>query len=192
MGSREQTIEPSDDRNNERQRFYEHAKKHIDSLNTKFRDKAMIDRVMCEKIINVLQGKIFTDKTSSSFVRWCRKSFTLRLIGGYQLLCDIKNLKPVLLYEDMYEVYRTSHIQTAHGGRDKCQDHISTNYSWSNRSLLQIFISQCIACQTRKSVKIKTVTKPIIVLGTTFFQAARIHFCRFFKPDTFISLFKRN
>ena len=134
-------------------------------MDAKFRQKVVIDRALCNKIVNVLQGKPCSEKNANFFVRWCRRSFTLTLIGGHQLLCDMKNCKPVLLYEDMYEVFKTSHEQKAHSGRDKCQDNISVNYSWSNRALLQIFISQWNACQTRKSIKIKTVTKPLIALG---------------------------
>ena len=146
-------------------KFYEHAKNHIDSLNPKFRDKAVITRVLNERINNVLQNKLSSTNENGPFSRWCRKTFVLRPIGGHQVLCDIKSMKPVLLFEDMFEVYFNSHHQTAHGGRDKCMEFISTNYSWSNRSLLQIFISQCSECQTRKSIKIPSVTKPIIALG---------------------------
>ena len=152
-----------------REKFYELAKKHTDALNPKFHNKAVITCVQSEKIINVLQNKLSTEKVSGRFSRWCKQMFTFRLIGGHQLLCDFKEVKPVLLYEDMYDVYRTSHHQTAHGDRDKCLEYISANYSWTNRSLLQIFIAQCSACQTRKSVKIKMVSKPIIVLGIRTF-----------------------
>ena len=78
---------------------------------------------------------------SGRFSRWCKQTFVLRPIGGHHVLCDIKKMKPVLLYEDMYEVYFDSHHRTAHSGRDKCMEHISAHYSWLNRSLLQIFIS---------------------------------------------------
>ena len=148
-----------------RNQFYENAKKHIDSLKPKFRNKAVVTRLLSEKIINALENKRSSEKDHVRFSRWCRQTFLLRRIGGQQVLCDVKNVKPVLLFEDMYEVYFDSHHQTAHSGRDKCMDYISANYSWSNRSLLQIFISQCSACQTRKSIKIPSVTKPIIALG---------------------------
>jgi Integrase zinc binding domain len=153
-----------------RDQFYEHAKRHIDLLNPKFRNKAVVTRVLSEKIINALQNKISPEKNYGVFTRWCRRSFVLRPIGGHHLLCDTKNMKPVLLFEDMYEVYFNSHQQTAHSGRDKCLDHIATNYSWSNRSLLQIFLKQCSVCQTRKSVKFPSVSKPIIALGISSFS----------------------
>jgi hypothetical protein len=81
----------------------------------------------------------------------------------------------------MFDIYRSSHEQTAHGGRDKCLEFIATNYSWLNRSLLQIFISQCTACQLRKSIKISMVSKPMIVLGNFtklfFMHLSLIFFC---------------
>jgi Integrase zinc binding domain len=148
-----------------RDHFYRLAREHIDSLNVKFREKAVITRALSEKITNALRNESSHETKAGLFLRWCRQSFLLRPIGGHQVLCDIKNIKPVLLFEDMYEVYQDSHQQTAHSGRDKCQEFISANYSWFDRTLLQIFISQCSACQTRKSIKLHTVTKPIIALG---------------------------
>ena len=148
-----------------RDHFYRLARNHIDSLNVKFREKAVITRSLSEKITEALQNKPSHEKKAGLFLRWCRQSFALRPIGGHQVLCDIKNIKPVLLFEDMYEVYQDSHQQTAHSGRDKCQEYISANYSWLNRTLLQLFIAQCSACQTRKSIKLQSVTKPIIALG---------------------------
>jgi hypothetical protein len=148
-----------------RDHFYRLARNHIDSLNVKFREKAVITRPLSERITESLRNKPSHEEKAGRFLRWCRQSFLLRPIGGHQVLCDIKNTKPVLLYEDMYEVYHDSHQQTAHSGRDKCEEFISANYSWSNRRLLQIFIAQCSACQTRKSIKLQSVTKPIIALG---------------------------
>jgi hypothetical protein len=160
-----------------RDQFYARATSHIDSFNPKFRNKAVVTRELSVKITNALQKKSSSEKDHVRFSRWCRKTFLLRRIGGHQVLCDITNMKPVLLFEDMYEVYFDSHHQTAHSGRDKCMEYISANYSWSNRSLLQIFISQCSACQTRKSIKIPSVSKPIIALGMSiFFLNALVHY----------------
>ncbi|CAF2895221.1 unnamed protein product [Rotaria sp. Silwood2] len=135
-----------------REKFYELTKKHIDALNPKFCNKVVITRDQSEKIINILQNKLSTEKVFGHFPRWCKQTFTPRLIGNHQLLCDFKEVKPVLLYQDMYDIYQTSHHQTAHCGRDKCLGYIAVNYSWTNRSLLQIFIAQCSACQTRRTV----------------------------------------
>ena len=148
-----------------RDHFYRLERNHIDSLNVKFREKAVITRSLSEKITEALQNKPSHEKKAGLFLRWCRQSVILRPIGGHQVLCDIKNIKPVLLFEDMYEVYQDRHKQTAHSGRDKCQEYISANYSWLNRTLLQLFITQCSACQTRKSIKLQSLTKPIIALG---------------------------
>ena len=60
----------------------------------------------------------------------------------------------------MYDTYKQIHIQSAHGGRDKCLDSLSMNYSWCNRKLLELFIKNCSSCQKRKPV-----VKPIVALG---------------------------
>ena len=94
-----------------RDHFYRLARNHIDSLNVKFREKAVITRPLSETITEALQNKPSHEKKASLFLRWCRQSFVLRPIGGHQVLCDIKNVKPVLLFEDMYDVYQDSHQQ---------------------------------------------------------------------------------
>ncbi|CAF2390213.1 unnamed protein product [Rotaria sp. Silwood2] len=135
-----------------REKFSELAKKYIDALNSKIHNTAVITRDQSEKIINVLQSKLSAEKVSGRFSHWCKQTFTLCFIGSHQLLCDFKEVKPIFVYQDMYDIYQASHHQTAHGGRDKCLEYIAANYSWTNRSLLQIFIAQCSACQTRKTV----------------------------------------
>ncbi|CAF4939301.1 unnamed protein product [Rotaria sp. Silwood1] len=51
-----------------RGKFYELAKKHIDALNPKFRNKAVITRDQSEKIINILQNKLSTEKSGMHIV----------------------------------------------------------------------------------------------------------------------------
>ena len=70
---------------------------------------------MNEKIISCLQNNLSSMKTDSRFISWCRHLFALRIIGIEQFLCDIKNGKPVLLYENMYDVFKKIHIETATG-----------------------------------------------------------------------------
>jgi hypothetical protein len=159
-----------------RDHFYRLVWNHIDSLNVKVREKAVITSSLSEKITEALQNKPSHEKKAGLFLRWCRQSFILRPIGGHQVLCDIKNVEPVLLFEDIHEVSQDSHQQTAHSGRDKCQEYISANYSWTNRTLLQIFIAQCSACHTRKSIKLQSVTKPTIALGISD-HALQMIFC---------------
>jgi len=89
--------------------FYELAKKHIDALNLKFRNKAVIICVQSKQRINVVQNKLSTEKVSGRFSHGCKQTFALRLIAVHQLLCDFSEVKPVLLYEDIYDVYQTSH-----------------------------------------------------------------------------------
>jgi hypothetical protein len=91
-------------------------------------------------------------------------------IGSKSILCDVKTNKPILIYEEMYDVFKQIHEETAHGGRDKCMDSLSINYSWCNRQLLQLFINNCQACQQRQSVKIQIISKPIIELGKSYYS----------------------
>ena len=51
------------------------------------------------------------------------------MIGTQKFICGNKNEKPVLLYENMYDVFKKIHIETGHGGRDKCFDSLTVNYS---------------------------------------------------------------
>ena len=84
--------------NYSQQHFYEEIDRHINSLNIKFRQKAVITRSVNEKIISCLQNNLSSMKTDSRFISWCRHLFALRIIGIEQFLCNIKNGKPVLLY----------------------------------------------------------------------------------------------
>ncbi|CAF4209207.1 unnamed protein product, partial [Rotaria sordida] len=72
------------------EKFYKLAEKHIELLNPKFLNKAVITRDRREKIVNVLQNKLSTEKVSGRFPRWCKQAFTLRLIADHSFLCDFK------------------------------------------------------------------------------------------------------
>ena len=125
---------------------------------------------MSEKIITCLRNNsLSTKEFDSRFISWCRNSFVLQDIGVRIFLCDIKTGKPVLLYENMYDIFKKIHYETAHAGRDKCLDNLSINYSWYNRDLLQIFLKNCSSCQKRKSIKRPVVSKPIIALGEIYY-----------------------
>lgn len=151
-----------------RKTFYERVGDCVSKLNPKFQAKAFINRDTCTRMINILRGVAANNGESTRFVRWCQDKFCLRLIGGNYVLCDMKSKRPILLFEEMFDVYRMCHIQTAHGGRDKCLDYISKNYSWVNRSFLQIYLELCSACQNRKAIKTPIVSKPIIALGIDY------------------------
>ncbi|CAF1176001.1 unnamed protein product [Adineta ricciae] len=85
---------------------------------------------MKTNIMNCLrENRITTTDFDCRFASWCRNSFVANDIGGQTFLCDLKSNKPVLLYENMYEVYKKVHIESAHAGRDKCLDALSINYS---------------------------------------------------------------
>ncbi|CAF0746951.1 unnamed protein product [Adineta steineri] len=151
--------------NESRQFFYKQADQHINSINIKFQEKAVITNKMNEKIITCLQNNLSSTENNSRFISWCRNSFALRVIGTRQFLCDIKFGKPILLYENMYDIYKKIHTEAAHGGRDKCLDSVLINYSWFNRDLLQIFLKNCSSYQKRKSILKPILSKPIIALG---------------------------
>ena len=113
-----------------RNQFHEHAKNHIYSLKPKFRNKAVVTRVLSENIIHALENKRSTEKDHVRFSRSCRQTCILRRIGGQQFLYDIKNMKPTFLLEDIDKVYFDSHHQITHSGRDNCIQYISVNCSW--------------------------------------------------------------
>ncbi|CAF2773132.1 unnamed protein product [Rotaria sp. Silwood2] len=107
-------IQSSD--NDSRKNFYKLADRHINSLNIKFQHKTVITCALSEKIIVGLQNKLSSEENNLRFTSWCCYSFTLRLIGKQQFLCDNKNGKSILLYENMYDVFKKIHIEIAHGG----------------------------------------------------------------------------
>ena len=150
--------------NDFRTNFYDKVYKHIKSLNYKYQEKAVITEEMEAKILRCISNKN-PKEFNSRFKSWCRTSFCIREIGLESVLCDSKTQKPILLYEQMYDIFKQIHEETAHGGRDKCMDSLSINYSWYNRQLLQIFLKSCQACQERQPVKIPVISKPIMELG---------------------------
>jgi len=144
--------------------FYELANDHIKSLNKKFREKAVITKELQTKIIECLSNSE-SHSFDSHFRTWCHINFKLLNIGSQTFLSDLKTHKSVLLFENMYSVYKQVHIDTNHGGRDKCLDELSLHYSWYSRPLVQIFLKLCMPCQTRTTAKIPINSKPIIELG---------------------------
>ena len=56
MASPQNTSDPSTDRTTERELFYERAKKHIDSVNPRFREKAVIERILSEISLAFFSG----------------------------------------------------------------------------------------------------------------------------------------
>ena len=97
----------------------------------------MITQVIHDKIVRCLTNQCSSD-CNARFISWCRASFAVQKNETKILLCDAKSKKPVLLYESMYDVYKHTHIETAHAGRDKCLDSLSVNYSRYNGTLKKI------------------------------------------------------
>ena len=102
-----------------RKKFYELAAVHIQSLNYKFREKAVITENMKKKIFRCFSNK-YPQEFTSNFKTWCETSLIIGEIGSEQVLYHSENKKEVLIYEKMYDTYKQVHEQTAHGGRDKC------------------------------------------------------------------------
>jgi hypothetical protein len=153
--------------NDFRKKFYEESNQYIALLNEKFREKAVIKQELNDKILCCLSNK-HRHEFNSRFISWCLTTFVTEKIGMNTFLCDSKTKKLVLIFENMYDVYRQIHEETAHGGRDKCLDSLPLNYSRYNRQLLQIFINNCGPCQKRKSIEKPMLSKPIIALGKVY------------------------
>lgn len=123
---------------------------------------------MSTKIIACLQHQLTSKNIDSRFISWCHKCFSLEKIGLKCLLSDSKNHKPILVYEEMFEVYKEIHINFAHAGRDKCLEYLSINYSWYNREILQLLLKNCASCQRRKPIHKPMLSKPIVALGMVY------------------------
>jgi hypothetical protein len=81
------------------------------------------------------------------------------------LLLVLNLKKPVCVYESFYNVITEAHINVSHGGREKTSFELNSRYSFIPRFSIEIFLKQCIPCQTRKPIKQHVVSKPIISLG---------------------------
>ncbi len=135
-----------------RTQFYEQANKHIKSLNKNYQEKTVITQEMKAKIVQCLSNK-YPKQFNAHFKTWCRTTFQTRKIGLESLLCDSRTHKPIIVYEEMYTIFKQIHVQTAHSDRDRCLGSLSVNYSWYNTKFLQIFINLCESCQSRQLVK---------------------------------------
>ncbi len=77
----------------------------------------------------------------------------------------VLNQKPICVYEAFYNVINGAHAAVSHGGREKTYFELNSQYSWIPRFCVEIFLKQCLPCQTRKPIKQHVVSKPIISLG---------------------------
>ncbi|CAF4115427.1 unnamed protein product, partial [Rotaria sordida] len=121
--------------------FYDKVDEYINSLDQKFRGKAVI----AQELYNKIQQCLLLPK-------------------GASIAC-IKTKKPVCIYENFYNAINEAHTNISHGGREKTMYELNCQYSYIPRPAVEIFLKQCVPCQTRKPVKHHVITKPIIALG---------------------------
>ncbi|CAF5229322.1 unnamed protein product, partial [Rotaria magnacalcarata] len=105
------------------------------------------------------------DPHSPVFVYWAKQKFILIKIGNIDIVACVKSKKPVCVYEYFYNVIKERHTNISHGGRDKTIFELNFQYSFIPRFAIDIFMKQCIQCQTRNPIKQHVVSKPIIALG---------------------------
>ncbi|CAF5029341.1 unnamed protein product [Rotaria sp. Silwood1] len=112
--------------------------------------------------------KIYYEKVDE-YINSLDKKFREKCVIKQQVYDDI--LKCLLLPKgsppDAYSstfVY-WGHATVSHGGREKTCFELNLQYSWIPRFCVEIFLKQCLPCQTRKPLKQHVVSKPIISLG---------------------------
>ncbi|CAF1680811.1 unnamed protein product [Rotaria magnacalcarata] len=153
--------------NDNEKMFYAKIDEYINCLGDKFREKAVIKQQVYNDIMQCLllaKGKKL-DPHSPVFVYWAKQKFILIKIGNIDIVACVKSKKPVCVYEYFYNVIKERHTNISHGGRDKTIFELNFQYSFIPRFAIDIFMKQCIQCQTRNPIKQHVVSKPIIALG---------------------------
>jgi hypothetical protein len=147
--------------------FYKKIDEYINKLETKFREKSVIKQDMHNKIQKclLLAKGISDNEFPATLVYWVKHKFILLKIAGNDIVVCIKTRKPVCVYEAFYNVITEAHKNVSHGGHEKTSFELNSQYSWVPRFCIEIFLKQCIPCQTRKPIKQHVVSKPIISLG---------------------------
>ncbi|CAF4153491.1 unnamed protein product [Rotaria sp. Silwood2] len=112
--------------------------------------------------------KIYYEKVDE-YINSLDKMFREKCVIKQQVYDDI--LKCLLLPKgsrsDAYSstfVY-WAHAAVSHGGGEKTYFELNSQYSWIPRFCVEIFLKQCLPCQTRKPLKQHVISKPIISLG---------------------------
>ncbi|CAF4110010.1 unnamed protein product [Rotaria sordida] len=147
--------------------FYDKVDEYINSLDQKFRGKAVIAQELYKKIQQCLLLPKGTSSNlfSTNFTYWVKHKFVLIKIAAIDVVACIKTKKPVCIYENFYNAINEAHTNISHGGREKTMYELNCQYSYIPRPAVEIFLKQCVPCQTRKPVKHHVITKPIIALG---------------------------
>jgi hypothetical protein len=130
--------------------FYERIEEYVNKLDTKFREKCVIKQEMYNKIQKclLLPKGTSDDEFPAKLVYWVKRKFTLLKIAGNDIVVCVKTKKPVCVYEGFYNVIAEAHGNVSHGGREKTSFEVNSQYSWIPRFCIEIFLKQCIPCQT--------------------------------------------
>jgi hypothetical protein len=152
---------------NQQLRYYEELEKHINAMSKNFREKSVIKQDVYEDIIKCLlspKGKPL-GSLPAKFIYWVKQHFIIIKIAAIDIACCIKTKKSICVYESYYRVIGEAHAIVSHGGRVKTVHEVNSHYSWVPRFAVEIYLKQCITCQTRKPLKQHIVAKPIVSLG---------------------------
>ncbi|CAM4830056.1 unnamed protein product [Rotaria magnacalcarata] len=141
--------------------YYKLLDDHIQSLNSKFREKFSIKQSLYDDIILVLR-----DGWGNSQLKfWVHKNFKLIKNGDQDLVYEIKSNCPIVTYENMYMKIQECHERVAHQGRDQTWLHVKGRYSWIPIYCVKLFISQCNVCLNKKNFLEPITVKPVVSIG---------------------------
>ncbi|CAF1289996.1 unnamed protein product, partial [Didymodactylos carnosus] len=129
--------------------------------------KSVIKEKVYDDIVKCLllpKGKP-SDSYSSTFIYWIKHNFVLMKIVGIDIACCVKSKKPICIYDAFYNVISEGHVAVSHGGRHKTVSELNSHYSWTPRFCVEIFLKQCIPCQTRKPIKQRIIRQFFNNLG---------------------------
>ncbi|KAK7097700.1 hypothetical protein V1264_004638 [Littorina saxatilis] len=150
----------------QKRKFYELYDEYVARLSEKNRLTFSIDQAKYQKILSALSlEKGERCELGGHFKAWCYKTFKLHKIGSQSVLYCLKNSRPVVCKEDLYDTIKRCHIRVGHSGRTKTWAEVSANYAWIKHGLVLLFIGTCRECATRISIKKPPAGKPIISLG---------------------------
>ncbi|CAF3626874.1 unnamed protein product [Rotaria sp. Silwood1] len=147
--------------------FYKKLDEYINSLHEKYRKKSVIKQQVYNDVLQCLslpKGKS-SESHSPKFIYWAKCHFNIVKIAGNDIVICIKSKKPVCVYEAFYKIISEAHNTVSHGGREKTYSEIISQYSWVPQHCIELFLKQCLPCQTRKPIKQHVASKPIISLG---------------------------
>ncbi|CAF4774270.1 unnamed protein product [Rotaria socialis] len=141
--------------------YYKLLDNHIQSLNSKFREKFSIKQSLYDDIILVLR-----DGWGDSQLKfWVHKNFKLAKNGDQHLVYEIKSNCPIVTYENLFIKIKECHEKVGHQGRDKTWLQVKAKYSRIPIDSIKLYIALCDVCCKRKGFPKPTVEKPIVSMG---------------------------